>query len=92
MSKNFKKWQEEHPNFITPHLVRHAVKGDKVIELSEGWGFSGEKLYGVTVLKMKFDPKKQKITYESVADEKTNKVFDNKMDALKHFNRLRRMM
>lgn len=35
---------------MTPEIVRYGQQGDYVYELSKGTGFSGEGIYGVTVV------------------------------------------
>lgn len=50
-SSEYRRWQREHPNFMTPY-VRSVFrsKGNKLIELSEGTGLEHEPIYGVTVI------------------------------------------
>lgn len=40
-----------HGNFMTPNSIRHGEKGDYIYEVSEGRGFTNEKIYGLTCLK-----------------------------------------
>ena len=46
----FRKWQREHPNFMTPTLQKFEVIDNHVVELSRGEGFDYEPLYGVSLL------------------------------------------
>lgn len=38
-------------NFMTPRVIRRGSTGNLFYELSSGKGFSGEKIYGVTVVR-----------------------------------------
>jgi hypothetical protein len=80
MSHTYKKWQKEHPNFMTPYVIQYVTKGNKVIELSEGVGFNNEAIYGITVLQKTSDG------FRSILSETWNKMFKNKEEAKKHFN------
>ena len=49
----FRKWQINHPNFMTPNILRIRENNGKIIELSSGRGIEeGTTIYGVTVLEM----------------------------------------
>ena len=46
----FRKWQKEHPNFMTPEIVSLKQVGNfMVAEVSKGTGFEGKPIYGVTL-------------------------------------------
>lgn len=47
IKKAFRKWQKQHPNFMTPRIVELLRKGNKIIEVSEG-RFLQDNLYGVS--------------------------------------------
>jgi hypothetical protein len=36
-------------NIMTPDIIGYQVSGNRVIELSEGRGMEGEKIFGVTI-------------------------------------------
>lgn len=38
------------PNFMTPHVIKYVDTDKYLIELSEGEGFTRNKIYGVTVV------------------------------------------
>ena len=38
--KDFRKWQKEHPNFMTPDIIKVKQIGSLFIELSEGIDFN----------------------------------------------------
>lgn len=51
--QHFRKWQKQHPNFMTPHIIHLAeIAGVFIVELSEGTDFNHNPIYGVTVFKM----------------------------------------
>jgi len=47
---DYREWQKEHPNFITPELLKYKTIGNYVVELSRGTGIKNEPIYGVTLL------------------------------------------
>jgi len=47
---DFRRWAREHPNFMTPHILKLSQRGNFIIELSEGSGFDHKPIYGVTVI------------------------------------------
>jgi len=83
ITSEFRKWQKEHPNFMTPRIERLVVRGNKVIELSSGEDFEHKRMYGVTKLE-RIKANKFKTL--------GGKPFRNKKDALKYFNKLKKVM
>ena len=61
----FRSWQKDHPNFVTPHILKLTQKGDTIIELSEGRGFTGEGVCGVSA----FSWDEDKGTFKNVPDK-----------------------
>ena len=55
MTNEFIEWQREHPNFITPDLLKYDKMGNYVVELSEGRGFTNKPIFGVTLLEKEDD-------------------------------------
>lgn len=49
LKESFRKWQVDHPNFMTPHVVSLQEKGNLIIEISSGTGFDRENIYGVSL-------------------------------------------
>ena len=77
----FRAWAKEHPNFMTPTIIELNVKGNYVVEVSEGTGMEGQPIFGVTKLK--------KITgggFETMG----GKMFFNKTSARNHAKKLLR--
>jgi hypothetical protein len=46
----FRSWQKKHPNFMTPNVKKIYSVDNKIIEISEGTGMKGERIFGVTKL------------------------------------------
>ncbi len=46
----FRKWQKEHPNFVTPDIVTIKQKKNYIIELSRG-DFMNSTVFGVSLIK-----------------------------------------
>lgn len=44
-------------NVMTPDVIRYGQTGKHVFELSEGTGFDGQPIYGVTVVNIEGEPK-----------------------------------
>lgn len=69
-------------NIMTPHVMRYQHVGHKiVVELSEGTGFSDDKLYGVTVVRKVDNIWKQ--------DHDTSKCFHDYDEAINYINNLK---
>jgi len=51
IKREFRKWAKEHPNFMTPTIVKLLEHKGFIIELSEGTDFKRNRIYGVTSLK-----------------------------------------
>ena len=49
--KDFRAWQKEHPNFMTPHIRQTKIVDGVIIELSEGTDFEHKPMYGVSAAK-----------------------------------------
>lgn len=65
-------------NLMTPDVLGYYISGNYIVELSQGTGFSGEQIYGVTV-----------INGETMQREfDLDKCFDNKTNAIKHIEGL----
>jgi hypothetical protein len=50
---NDQPWVEvnkDQPNFMTPKILERGRSGDWAYEISEGKGFTGDTIYGVTFL------------------------------------------
>jgi len=47
----YKNWQKQHPNFMTPNVIKSKISKDgKIVELSQGKGFEGENIYGLSYI------------------------------------------
>lgn len=46
----FRRWQADHPNFMTPYILEIIQRGNTIIEISEGTGFEHDAIYGVSIL------------------------------------------
>ena len=79
--KDFKKWQKEHPNFITPDIVKVKQNNNRVVELSKGYGIDNKELFGVSVIIWN----ETKGTYETQYDSGLNKCFNSLKEAEEHF-------
>ena len=83
----FRQWQKDHPNIMTPHIISITRKGsNKFIELSEGTGFSGENIYGVSVID------KTPEGYHTRSDVKLNRMFYSMHEAKEHVVMLKRSL
>lgn len=80
LKKDFRKWAKEHPNFMTPHIVKLYEKDDKIIEVSEGRGFDEKEMYGVSIAKK---------TPEGWKMQEGGKPFFNRQEAFDYAHRLR---
>jgi hypothetical protein len=50
-AQTYKKWQQSHPNIMTPEIKAYEIlPNGYIVELSEGTGFEHEGYYGVTLL------------------------------------------
>lgn len=85
IKKEFKEWQREHPNFMTPNLIDVDTVSDVVIELSEGTDFEQKPLYGVTAIMKTREGFK---TVSSIESE-PNKPFSDINKAKEYFNQLK---
>jgi len=79
--RSFKKWQKDHPNFVTPTVKRVENVNSTFIELSEGKGFSNQTVYGVSAIKFK-DGK-----FSTIQDE--GKSFFNLKEAKEYMGMLK---
>lgn len=77
----YRKWQKEHPNFMTPELVKYERKGNYIIELSEGEDFNHKPFYGVSIIKDKGNGE-----FETDHDSGLNQSFHSRAEAEAHFN------
>ena len=86
--KDFKKWQNEHPNFMTPELVLCKQKNNGLfVELSEGLDLHRNAMYGVTLVEWNENTQK----FETLSNSKLNKCFtgDNALkEAKDHYKNL----
>lgn len=48
LKTKFRRWQKEHRNFVTPHIVKVIQHGRILIEISEGRSMDNKELYGVS--------------------------------------------
>lgn len=51
----FRHWQKEHPNFMTPHVIKTIEHKNYIIEVSEGTDFNHKNIYGVSLIKVESD-------------------------------------
>jgi len=59
VKREFRAWQRDHYNFMTPRIEKLWVKDDLVVELSSGSPFLGKAIRGVTAYRfngVNFDP------------------------------------
>jgi len=82
----YKKWQDQHPNFITPELEKFSIRKPYVIELSSGHGTDNSKMFGVSVF-MK-DAEQGRGAFVA-ADHDLNKPFHDKTEARNYYELLR---
>ena len=83
LKSTYRKWQKDHPNFITPELIKIEQASDKIIiELSEGTDFNHKPMYGVTIAEYKGSGKFS--TFEH-SDE--SKPFYSRIEAEKYFKK-----
>jgi hypothetical protein len=81
----YRDWARTHYNFMTPKILKVERVGDFFIELSEGEGFGGESLFGVSVIRYvdgKFTP------IHRLGDG-VSCSFRERGEAVKHFLRVR---
>lgn len=73
-------YQRMGKNFVTPDVIEYEYIGDRVVELSEGVGLSGEKVYGVS-----------EFVYENSRLESTKrgKMFRDREEAHKYYSTLK---
>lgn len=50
--RRYRKWANDHPNFMTPRIVKLYDLGVYVVEVSEGTDFDNRPMFGVTVAKL----------------------------------------
>jgi len=75
----YRRWAKEHPNFMTPHIVKLTSKGNTIVEISRGTDFNDKPIYGVT--KVKYDNGKY------IIQSHVNKCFqgtDSRTNAFKY--------
>jgi hypothetical protein len=85
----FRSWQKQHPNFITPHLIKTKRKDDEVIELSEGDDFENKSMYGVSVIKITPEGfKPESATYHDTGRSKSFIGADARKNAIKYFKEI----
>lgn len=51
IKKDFRAWQKEHPNFITPNIKQIKIVNNFILELSEGTDFEHKPMFGVSAAK-----------------------------------------
>ena len=83
---DFRKWQRDHSNFITPHIKKLEQSGNYFIELSEGIGFEHKPLYGVSIIHWGGD----KFYSIGHKHENLSKLFHNYAEALAYFNKIKK--
>lgn len=66
-------------NFMTPDIINYDFVGSKVVEISQGTGMSGKKIFGVT--EMEFSEGKFSPTGNS-------EMFYSLKEAQKHYKKL----
>lgn len=76
----YHQWAHEHPNAMTPRILKIEQVGNYFIELSEGTGLEHEPLYGVSVLFWNG----QRFTPLHKLDN-LNQSFYDRAEAIKHF-------
>jgi hypothetical protein len=76
----FRRWQKNHPNFMTPEIIRLRARKNTIIETSKGRGFKGENIYGVSTIRRtssRFSSKGGKMFYsKSKASAYSTKQFN----------------
>jgi len=80
IKSEFRKWQKNNYNFMTPDMVKLWQRKSYVVELSRGSGFSGE-IWGVTIAKRegKRDFNTSRHRYSEL-----NQSFSTKSDAVQY--------
>jgi hypothetical protein len=74
----YKKWQADHPNFMSPNIIKLITKGNNsIIEVSQGRGFEGQKIYGVSIINQTKDG------FETDQSD-LNQMFENKDEAINY--------
>lgn len=84
--QQYRSWARDHPNPVTPRLLKVEQVGSYFLELSEGEGGDHEPLYGVTVLRWtgeRFTPLHKL--------ERVSASFFDREEAVKHFNNVKRL-
>lgn len=82
IKSQFRSWQKQHPNFMTPYVIETIQRGNDIIEVSEGTGFDDKKIYGVSLIYNK-DGKFQTDTTGK------SQMFFSKEEALKYARSLK---
>lgn len=83
--KEFKTWQKEHPNFMTPNIVKAEQIDDKyIVELSEGTDFEHKPFFGVTVIEYDESAKPFKINGHPF--DEGRQPFHSKDEARNHWD------
>lgn len=82
--KDFRKWNKEHKNFMTPRILKVKQIKNYFIEFSEGEGFNNHNLiYGITIIQFKNN------SFTTQHDLKqVSKCFENKRLADDYFFKL----
>lgn len=81
LMSEFRKWQRQHPNFMTPSVLHVKQVGNYFVELSKGRGFENDDIFGVTAIGYKGNGE-----FTSQTGEDFNKAFQDLDEAQKHFN------
>ena len=80
----YHQWAQQHPNAMTPRILKIEQVGDYFIEFSEGSDFDHNPLYGVSVLYWNG----QRFTGLHKFDS-FNKSFNNRGEAIQHFAKVK---
>jgi hypothetical protein len=83
--KSYRKWQKEHPNFMTPYVIKTERKGDYIIEVSEGTGMNREPFYGVSIIKQDGE----KFNTQNHPYSEKSKSFYSKTEALSYAQKVK---
>ena len=81
----YKRWQKEHPNFITPHILSVKQRDDFFVELSEGTGMEHQPIFGVSILHSKGNGEFETL---SRYEEGVSTSFPDKVEAQQHQQKL----
>jgi len=82
LKQDFKEWQKEHPNFITPNVHKVVAINSFIVEISKGDKMDGTKMYGVGLWRPSSNG------FEAV-DYELNRAFDSLEGAREHADMLK---